>query len=72
MVFLSLRQRVYKKSWSVRIEERYAQGKDVMLYLAPYCRGGPLDPKHLKRWSGSRGEISYFDHQKQFATTQWL
>ena len=70
--FLNLRRCVFKKSWSVRIEERYAHGKGVMLYLARYCRGGPLDPKQLKRWSGNRVEMSYFDHRKQRAATQWL
>jgi hypothetical protein len=70
--FLSLRRSLYKKSWSVRIEERYAHGKGVMLYLARYCRGGPLNPKQLKRWSGHHVEMSYFDHRKQRTATQWL
>ena len=30
--FLSLRRHLFKKSWSVRIEERYAHGKGVWLY----------------------------------------
>ncbi|GAB2589687.1 hypothetical protein GCM10026986_16370 [Nitrincola alkalisediminis] len=44
----------------------------TMLYLARYCRGGPLNPEQLKRWSGSRVEMSYFDHRKKRAATQWL
>lgn len=43
-----------------------------MLYLARYCRGGALNPEQLKRWSGSRVEMSYFDHRKKRAATQWL
>mgnify|MGYP000636861414 CR=1 FL=1 len=38
--FWRLYRVAYKKSWSVRIEDRYEHGKGVMLYLARYLKGG--------------------------------
>lgn len=54
---------LYRKEWSVRIEERYAHGKGVMLYLARYCKGGPLHPEQIKAWDGKQIDMSYLDHR---------
>ena len=54
---------LYRKEWSVRIEERYAHGKGVMLYLARYCKGGPLHPQQIKAWDGKQIDMSYLDHR---------
>lgn len=66
---------LYRKEWSVRIEERYTNGRGVMLYLARYCKGGPLRPEQIKRWDGQRLEMSYLDHRdkriKQQKLTPW-
>lgn len=64
-----------RKEWSVRVEERYAHGRGVMLYLARYCKGGPLRPEQIKRWDGQRLEMSYLSHRdkriKQQKLTPW-
>jgi len=38
---------LYKKQWSVRIQEKYDHGKGVVLYLARYMKGGPINPKQI-------------------------
>lgn len=54
---------LYHKKWSVRIEERYEHGKGVMLYLARYCKGGPLHPGQIKGWEHGCIKMSYLDHR---------
>jgi len=54
---------LYRKEWSVRIEERYEHGKGVMLYLARYCKGGPLNPEQIKGWGQDHIDMSYLDHR---------
>ncbi|WP_168927546.1 IS91 family transposase [Nitrincola alkalilacustris] len=63
---------LYRKEWSVRIEERYAHGKGVMLYLARYCKGGPLNPEQIKGWSQGQIEMSYLDHRSKRIRRQQL
>ena len=63
---------LYRKEWSVRIEERYEHGKGVMLYLARYCKGGPLHPEQIKAWDGRKIEMSYLDHRDQRVKSQRL
>lgn len=54
---------LYRKDWSVRIEERYEHGKGVLLYLARYCKGGPLNPEQIAFWDGKRIDMRYLDHR---------
>lgn len=54
---------LYKKEWSVRIEERYEHGKGVLLYLARYCKGGPLNPKQIRSSDDRSINLSYLDHR---------
>ena len=63
---------LYRKEWSVRIEDRYAHGKGVMLYLARYCKGGPLHPAQIKGWDGKRLAMSYLDHRDKRVKRQQL
>lgn len=63
---------LYQKSWSVRIEERYEHGKGVVLYLARYCKGGPLNPKQIKSVSHDHVEMSYLDHRDKRVKCQRL
>lgn len=56
---------LYRKEWSVRIEERYGHGKGVMLYLARYCKGGPFNPKQIVSSNGREIEMRYLDHRDQ-------
>lgn len=61
--FRSLHRSLYKKAWSVRIEERYDHGRGVLLYLARYCKGGPLNPEQLLGCTHERVLLRYFDHR---------
>lgn len=70
--FWQQHRRLYRKEWSVRIEERYAHGKGVMLYLARYCKGGPLHPQQIRGWDGKRLEMSYLDHRDKRIKRQQL
>ena len=38
---------LYKKQWSVRIQEKYDHGRGVVLYLARYMKGGPINPRQI-------------------------
>lgn len=61
--FWQLYRSTYKKAWSVRIEERYAHGKGVMLYLSRYLKGGPVHPKQIT-FEDKRGlGLRYLDHR---------
>jgi len=53
----------YRKEWSVRIEERYAHGKGVLLYLARYLKGGPLNPAQIQRCDAAQANFKYKDHR---------
>ena len=61
--FYTLHQQSYKKSWSVRIEERYEHGKGVMLYLSRYLKGGPIHPKQISHCDGKEVSFRYLDHR---------
>ena len=63
---------LYKKHWCVRIEERYAHGKGVVLYLARYCKGGPVDPRQLKQMTADVVTMSYLDHRDKRIKQQRL
>lgn len=67
-----LHRHLYRKEWSVRIEERYGHGKGVMLYLARYCKGGPLHPQQLREWDGKQLTMSYLDHRSRRTRQQRL
>lgn len=70
--FWTVYRGLYKKSWSVRIEERYEHGKGVILYLARYCKGGPVNPRQLKRVDADVIEMSYLDHRDKRVKSQCL
>lgn len=53
---LSMHRQLYQKPWSVRIQEKYAHGRGVALYLARYMKGGPIKP----------GQIIHCDQDIQF------
>jgi len=55
---------LYKKQWSVRIQEKYEHGKGVLLYLARYMKGGPINPKQIISCA-DKVEFLYKDHRDQ-------
>lgn len=61
--FKGLHSAAYRKEWSVRIEERYAHGQGVMLYLSRYLKGGPLNPKQIDVRSTEKANLRYLDHR---------
>ena len=70
--FWAMYRSLYKKSWSVRIEERYEHGKGVLLYLARYCKGGPLNPQQITGLSHNRITMTYLDHRDKRTKRQTL
>jgi hypothetical protein len=44
---LTTHRSLYKKAWSVRIQEQYEHGRGVALYLARYIKGGPIKPGQI-------------------------
>ena len=53
----------YGKSWCVRIEEQYAHGKGVLVYLSRYLKGGPLHPSQIVRCDDKAIGFRYKDHR---------
>jgi len=52
-----------QKTWCVKIEEQYAHGRGVMMYLSRYLRGGPIHPKQIVRCDNERISFRYKDHR---------
>lgn len=59
----TLHRGLYRKDWNVRVEERYAHGKGVVVYLARYCRGGPVHPRQLTQIRADEVVMRYLDHR---------
>ena len=55
----------YNKPWSVRIEEKYAHGKGVLLYLSRYLKGGPIKPAQIQHMDDREVIFRYKDHRDQ-------
>ncbi len=55
---------LYKKQWSVRIQEKYEHGQGVVLYLARYMKGGPINPKQIISCTNNIVFL-YKDHRDQ-------
>lgn len=62
---MKLHRLLYKKQWSIRIQEQYAHGRGVMLYLARYMKGGPLNPKQIVQCTSKEIVFRYKDHRDQ-------
>lgn len=52
-----------RKTWSVRIEDQYAHGRGVLIYLSRYLRGGPINPKQIVRSDSKCIGFLYKDHR---------
>ena len=53
---------LYRKQWSVRIQEQYQHGRGVALYLARYMKGGPIKPAQIT-CRGQDIHFHYRDHR---------
>jgi len=56
-------RRGYQKTWCVRIEEKYAHGRGILLYLSRYMRGGPVNPKQLVQVNNEQIGMRFKDHR---------
>ena len=63
--FLKMHRSFYKKQWSIGIQEQYAHGQGVMLYLARYMKGGPINPKQIIECTSNGIVFRYKDHRDQ-------
>lgn len=54
---------IARKEWNVRIQERYAHGRGVMLYLARYVKGGPLSDRRIVAADERSVSFRYRDHR---------
>jgi len=60
------------KSWNVRIQERYPQGRGVMLYLSRYVKGGAITDKRVFVVNLEQVIFGYTDHRDQKHKTMTL
>jgi len=56
-------RKLYTKEWNVRIQERYAHGQGVMLYLSRYIKGGPIEERRIRYRGGDTVDFAYTDHR---------
>lgn len=56
-------KQLYKKEWSVRIQERYSHGAGVMKYLAKYVKGGPINERRIIQSNDKFVTFEYKDHR---------
>jgi hypothetical protein len=66
---LQTHRALYQKQWSVRIQEQYAHGRGVMLYLARYVKGSPFHPQQIVYCDSHRMVFRYRDHRDQKSKT---
>jgi len=61
--FTSLYKAAYSKSWCVRIEEQYAHGMGVLVYLSRYLKGGPINPSQIESCDDDQIGFRYKNHR---------
>jgi len=61
--FNRIHRSLYKKEWSIRIQEQYKHGQGVVLYLAKYMKGGPINPKQILSCNHQNTTFAYKDHR---------
>ncbi len=54
---------VYKKQWSVRIQEKYSHGKGVLTYLSRYLGGAPIKAEQIVLMNEKEVQFRYKDHR---------
>lgn len=64
LTMMNTHRALFKKQWSVRIQDKYEHGKGVVLYLARYMKGGPINPKQIIS-SNNTISFRYKDHRDQ-------
>ena len=59
----NLLRQLGQRPWNVRIQERYAHARGVLLYLGRYLRGGPIANSRLVALDDARVVFRYTDHR---------
>lgn len=59
----NLLRRLGHRRWNVRIQERYAHGRGVLVYLGRYLRGGPISNRRLVAVDDAHVVFRYTDHR---------
>lgn len=59
----NLFRKLQRKSWNVRIQERYPHEAGVLTYLARYIRGGPISNHRLVQLGEQHVVFRYTDHR---------
>jgi hypothetical protein len=54
---------LYKKEWSVRIQDKYAHGNGVLKYLSRYLGGTPIKPQQIVSMTTKEVSFRYKDHR---------
>lgn len=54
---------LYKKEWSVRIQEKYPHGNGVLSYLSRYLGSSPIKAQQIQSVSHQSVEFGYKDHR---------
>jgi hypothetical protein len=60
---MALHRSVYKKEWSINIQEKYAHGKGIMNYLSRYLGASPIKPQQIIEASAEGISFRYKDHR---------
>jgi len=63
---LKIHHDLYKKEWSIRIQEKYEHGTGVLIYLSRYLGSSPIKPDQIKLINHQREvEFSYWSHREK-------
>jgi len=54
---------LYKKAWSIRIQEKYEHGKGVLIYLSRYLGSCPIKPQQIHSVNHDTVTFNYKDHR---------
>lgn len=58
-----LLRKLNDKNWNVRLQERYAHGRGVMLYLSRYVKGGAISNDRITHVTPKTVTFQYKDHR---------
>ena len=63
---LKVHKALYKKEWSVRIQEKYAHGKGVLIYISRYLGSSPIKSNQIELIHHNKEVLfSYWSHRNK-------
>jgi nitrite reductase/ring-hydroxylating ferredoxin subunit len=70
---LAIHNALFKKEWSVNIQEKYEHGNGVLIYLSRYLGSNPIKPEQIKLINHNKEVIfSYWSHRDKKRKTERL